>query len=347
MELIYKEFESEIKAIDEKNLIVEHFITTETKDRMGDIVRADGMKIRGRPVVLWAHGRDIMGREPIAKPLSIKPEKFKNKDGLLAKTQFYPDETGQRLFAKATQGYCPSWSIGFMIIRSKDIDGGMGRDIKEWELLEYSLVPVPANPDAQTPKDAEGELEKVCFKILADDAECGCGGDCKGPVKCAGHKESQQPAAIHPCPSCKAEMLVFSKDGADIGMACEKCQPQEVDRLKKALEEEPIVPATNLPAAVIDQIKALMAPLQEQIASLSEQVKALAPAPPASPDPANKGGDDPPLNPPEPAKLVFTNKDKDAQEAAVQARQAVILVVRGAMQPILSAEADRILGKVH
>ncbi len=162
-----KVFAAEIKAHDKENLIVEHFISTETPDRGGDIVRAAGMRIKGKPVVLLGHGRGAMGSEPIAKPLSITRDTYKGKPGIFARTQFFNDETGQRLFEKTVGGFMPNWSIGFIPIKSMDIDGGMGRDIKEWDLLEYSLVGVPMNPEAQTMKDMEtvGEID---FKIMPD-----------------------------------------------------------------------------------------------------------------------------------------------------------------------------------
>lgn len=151
MDMIKKDYQAEVKAYNEKDLTIEHFISTETEDRYGDIVRAEGMKIRGKPVVLLGHGYGSMGTEPIAKPLWIKHGKHKNKKGILAKTQYFDDEQGigRRLWGKASQGYMPNWSIGFIPLDSKERKNG-GRDIQSWELLEYSQVGVPANPDAQS-----------------------------------------------------------------------------------------------------------------------------------------------------------------------------------------------------
>jgi hypothetical protein len=160
-----KVFPSEVKEADDHHLTVRHVISTEHVDRVGDIVRARGMKIRGKPVVLWSHGRGSMGNEPIAKPLWIKPGTFEGEPGVEAETQFFPDDLGRRLFRKVKEGFLHAWSIGFSVLRESPLAGG-GRDIREWELLEYSLVPVPANPYATTPKGA-GSL---AFKILADGA---------------------------------------------------------------------------------------------------------------------------------------------------------------------------------
>jgi len=54
-----KQFTSEIKSVDEENLIIEHFISTEQEDRNKDIMLADGMVINGKVVVLKEHGMGV------------------------------------------------------------------------------------------------------------------------------------------------------------------------------------------------------------------------------------------------------------------------------------------------
>jgi hypothetical protein len=134
-------------------------------------MHADGMKMTGRPVVLLIHGFTQMGSEPIAKPIYIKQGEFKKKKGIEAKTQFFPDDLGKRLWAKTTQGYMPNWSIGYIPLKWEfEKDGKSGdtvRHVTEWELLEYSPVGVPMNPDAQT----AAEDEKMLFKVLDVDDE--------------------------------------------------------------------------------------------------------------------------------------------------------------------------------
>jgi len=171
-----KIFPSIVKQFDDSNLIVEHFISTEKPDRVGDIVRADGMRISGKPVVLFGHGYGPIGNEPIAKPLEVRKGEFNGNPGLIARTQFYdgshltpPDNTGQRLYEKVKNGFLPNWSIGFIPLKYQEIEtnGKRGREILEWELLEYSLVAVPANPDAQT-LDFSSEikaLELLKFRV--------------------------------------------------------------------------------------------------------------------------------------------------------------------------------------
>jgi hypothetical protein len=159
---------------------VENVVSTGHVDRAGDIVRAGGVRIAGKPVVLVSHGQGPAGTEPVAKPLSIKPGEHRGVKALIAKTQFFPDERGRRLFGKVKQGFLTGWSIGFTIIRSEPFAGGRGRDIKEWNLLEYSLVGVPANPYATT-------LKSLTFWI-AEAGTC-CGSCTKGGYRCGGHRE--------------------------------------------------------------------------------------------------------------------------------------------------------------
>lgn len=176
MEPITKFYEGTIKAFDDSTLTIEHFISTEGKDRSGDIVRADGMRMDGVPVVLKQHGFDVdTGREPIAKPVSIEVGKDGNgTKGILAKTQYFdgskltpPDNTGQRLYEKAKEKFMPYWSIGFTIDESEGIAGG-GKDILKWNLLEYSQVGVPDNIQAKVIKSMDcKELHEKANKLLS------------------------------------------------------------------------------------------------------------------------------------------------------------------------------------
>ena len=177
MNIEHKIFEAEVKESNEKDLTIVHFISTEKRDRGRDILYADGMKVEGRPVVLFQHGWSNIGSEPIAKPLWIKKGEFKNRKGIQAKTQFFPDELGQRLWKKTTEGYMPNWSVGWRPLRHEyitDKDGIEVRHVYEWELLEYSLVAVPMQPDAQTLPDSDRKdrmPESILVKMLPEEEE--------------------------------------------------------------------------------------------------------------------------------------------------------------------------------
>jgi len=151
MEMERKVFSDvETKGMDDFQ--VEALISTERRDRGGDILLADGMKITGTPVVLMAHGTGPMGQEPIAKPIFIKKTDTPKK-GILARIQFFPDDVGKRLWKKIVEGYLVNWSIGWLPLKwdyRTEPGGERTRIVSEWELLELSPVAVGMNPEAQT-----------------------------------------------------------------------------------------------------------------------------------------------------------------------------------------------------
>ena len=148
MEMIRKFYNGVIKETNEEERTLTVLITTPAKDRMGESVDAKGVNLENykkNPVVLWAHNYSI---PPIAKTLWIK----KSKEGITAKPQFAKTAFAEEIFQLYKDGFLNAWSIGFM--PEKWVDGDEGDDIKrtyeKCELLEYSAVPVPANPEAIT-----------------------------------------------------------------------------------------------------------------------------------------------------------------------------------------------------
>ena len=143
----YKTFNSENKSFDDEKMIIEHYITTSAPDRYGEVVNPSGMdaaNYRKNPVVLFCHDSKSM---VIGKNLSLTPDE----KGIKAVTQFADTEAGREIYRLNREGFLNAWSIGF-IPKSKPelkkIDGNEVYFIGDWELLEYSSVPVPANPDS-------------------------------------------------------------------------------------------------------------------------------------------------------------------------------------------------------
>lgn len=173
----------EIKSIDEEKKIIWHKISSEVIDRMGDIIRIDGIKTKEfekKPSVLYGHDYGFFGS---MAPLSVigsnvgfrKKEKY-----LYAGTQFLNTDTD-----KISQGLKDlvndnwylhqqkllGWSIGFIALKTeeiKDKDGNVtGLDFKECELLEYSSVIIPANQDAVDEAFRKGMVSKECVEGMA------------------------------------------------------------------------------------------------------------------------------------------------------------------------------------
>lgn len=163
-------------------------ITTGTRDRERDIVSPDGIVSAGfqtNPVMLWAHQYD---QPPIGKSVQL----WQQGQSIKARVQFVPDDVypasysgirGSMVYQMYRLGYLNAVSVGFNAIEwepivEKDEDlGGLaypngGTLFKQWELLEFSGVPVPANPQALIDRG----LRKKVKEFVEACANCNTGG---------------------------------------------------------------------------------------------------------------------------------------------------------------------------
>ena len=119
-------------------------ISTPTVDRDGDRVMPQGVDLtnfeRNSPL-LWAHNyKDI----PIGTVTSVDVRE----DGIRAWWRWLENDSwADRVKNAWRQGVVRAASIGFSPKRSVPNDFG-GHDILSWDLLEASLVPIGANPEA-------------------------------------------------------------------------------------------------------------------------------------------------------------------------------------------------------
>jgi HK97 family phage prohead protease len=128
--------------------------TTPTEDRYGDIVVPTGADLKNfhkNPVFLWAHGRGGGQVLPIGR--SIKEDVHDK--GIDFDIQFdKEDPFALDVMGKYDRGFLRATSIGFMPkdggteVRVNEDGDFVGFKFNEWELLELSAVPIPANPDA-------------------------------------------------------------------------------------------------------------------------------------------------------------------------------------------------------
>ena len=190
LELIRKGRVSERVEVQKGERAVVNYITTGAIDRDGEIVEPTGAKLknyRQNPVVMWAHRYDQL---PVAKNLWVKSDD----KGLRAKTRFLEHDFADQVYRlysesiydgkKDTGPALKAFSIGFVPLKWDD-DGAQAKDKKtkpkrtytEWELLEYSCVPVPSNPEALTIAVGKGlkigdELKKdLGIEIVAEKVE--------------------------------------------------------------------------------------------------------------------------------------------------------------------------------
>jgi HK97 family phage prohead protease len=139
-------FNSEIKGIDEKEQTLTAYVSTGARDRMDEVLVPDGADMKNykkNPIVLFAHKYD---EPPIGKALWIKNDG----DGILAKVKFASTAFAQEIFSLFKDGIMNAFSVGFVPKEWTDGDGEKKprRTYTKWEMLEFSAVPVPANPEA-------------------------------------------------------------------------------------------------------------------------------------------------------------------------------------------------------
>lgn len=155
-----KEFVASTKGAEDSGRF-EMIITTESIDRMGEVIKADGWDFTNymnNPIVLWGHDYHML-------PVGIT-ETLEKIDGnkWLAKGKFAP-ASANPLAQQARQlydlGILRASSVGFM---EKEREGNL---ITKAELLEWSFVTVPANPMALSAiKEANLSVEEFITKGL-------------------------------------------------------------------------------------------------------------------------------------------------------------------------------------
>jgi HK97 family phage prohead protease len=159
--LLRKQFTIEpiTKAEEDKDgLKINFTISTETVDRDQDSIAVDGWQLddyRKNPVILWAHDSR---QPPVARSLSEWTEDKK----LKSTAQFTPKDLnpyGYMIGQMYEKGYMKAVSVGFKSVEAKwsvDQSRPWGIDYFKQLLLEYSCVPVPANPEALMDAKAAG-----------------------------------------------------------------------------------------------------------------------------------------------------------------------------------------------
>lgn len=215
--------------------VIPWVLSDASPDRMGDVISADGWRLdnfRKNPVILWGHGGGgvLDGDEPIGRGERVRVEKGK----LVADLVFAVDESDRaaRKFRLANSGYIKAGSVGFKPIKVERVEDeeertklGLGRFgvlYKEQELLEFSLVAVPANPHALQQSVKAGEIQAEDAEWLAREAGTLTERDMERVArKKASGLVVVTPAPVAPVPSDdgirKLVDLLRAKDAAPIG----------------------------------------------------------------------------------------------------------------------------------
>ncbi|MFC0407927.1 HK97 family phage prohead protease [Roseomonas elaeocarpi] len=138
--------------------VIRFVISSATVDRDLDTISVDGWDLtayRKNPVVLWGHNSDEL---PIGKCVSIFVEAGK----LKADVEFLPADTpcvgdrAEAVFRMCRDGFLSATSVGFRPLEWKLTDDEArgagdyfpGVDFSRQELMEFSIVSIPCNPEA-------------------------------------------------------------------------------------------------------------------------------------------------------------------------------------------------------
>ena len=152
--LLLKSYVAEVKAADDAR-IIDFTISTGSVDRDRDVIEPEGWKLaafKRNNVVMWAHDYHL---PPIARALRVKIEDGK----LRASAEFVPAEIlpfAETVYQLLKGGYLHAASVGFKPIKHVFNAERGGVDFQEQELLEFSIVPVPANAEALVDAKAAG-----------------------------------------------------------------------------------------------------------------------------------------------------------------------------------------------
>lgn len=155
--------------VQDKNRTLRFCFSDGTVDRMGDTINPDGWEMAdflNNPVALWAHNSSA---PPIGRASDLAVENSR----LMGDIEFAPFETydfADLIYRLLRGKFLRAVSVGFMPIKYSFVESSdrpWGIDFEKQTLLEISVCPVPANPNALGAARAAG----IDTRLLAEWAE--------------------------------------------------------------------------------------------------------------------------------------------------------------------------------
>lgn len=159
----------QVRSVDEDARVIRGIATTPSPDRMGDVVEPLGVSFKNPMPLLWQHNHS----QPVGTVKFDKP----TKDGITFEASVaIIDEPGvlkdrvDEAWQSVKAGLVRAVSIGFRSLEHTVMKDGGWRFIKS-EVLELSLVTIPANADATITaiKSIDTELRAASGQTSADD----------------------------------------------------------------------------------------------------------------------------------------------------------------------------------
>lgn len=159
----FKNYTATVEPLAERKM--SFTISTAAVDRDGDTIDPKGWDLGSyskNPVVLWAHD---YSSPPVGKAVNIKSTEH----GLQADVEFLPqgmDPFADKIHDMCKAGFLNATSVGFRGVEYDEASGRKGYDFKKQELLEFSIVPVPCNPEALAQRGIKNEQLKQYAKEM-------------------------------------------------------------------------------------------------------------------------------------------------------------------------------------
>jgi HK97 family phage prohead protease len=171
MRKVTKLFISKAQSIDEKAMTAKFKISDGLPDRMGEIVDQKSWNFdayMANPLLLWGHDpsqpENVLGN-------GLELAYDEKEDATFATVRFDKDinPKAELIFNQVARGTLRAVSVG-MIVHSEENEKDQVI-LKDCELLEISVVPIPANPRAIALAFAEGTMSEKDAKFLMESME--------------------------------------------------------------------------------------------------------------------------------------------------------------------------------
>ena len=168
-----KLFTHAVKSIDEEKRQATFVISTDEIDRTYEIVEQSWQldNYKKNPIVLFGHDPSKPGYV-VGCATEIRAEKDGDKNITIGTVQFAEEGTSSdadTVWKLVKQGILRTVSVGFIphtFKASKDEDGSEITVLADNELLEFSIVPIPANPSAVALAMTDGSIEEKDAKFM-------------------------------------------------------------------------------------------------------------------------------------------------------------------------------------
>ncbi len=252
----------------------DYVMSDETVDRMGDIIDATGWKLanfKKNPIALFGHRSDFV----IGHWTNVRVEAGK----LLGRLHLLPAGISERLDeirAAVEAGVLRAVSVGFRALEAEPVGKSGGLRFKSTELMECSVVSIPANPNALAiakSLNLSDEAQEVIFGKTADEIaalrQSNAGKTAIQPLKIIGKRGPELvnlPSGSRVAPSRKTKMATLAE-------RIETAQTELVE-LKDKLTEH--TKGDDIDTTVVEELSGEIETKEAALASLKRAETALA-----------------------------------------------------------------------